>query len=457
MLYILIFGSALFLYYLYNLSVSLIFFFTFYYFLCNTSKIKLANSSCNSTREPSTNKLFLFVGIFTLIFILISGNYIWSFLNIDWELRATLLHDLVIYNWPVTYHDNYILRTSLGFYLPPAFVGKFLGYEFSVFFIYLIYFLFFFSILKLFKSSIKNFLSFIFFSSPDIYGLLITKFVIVFFVFLNIVPDNFLNYFSNFSIGTHIEWWAYSNQISSNFTLLSWVPNHSMMTIFFALLLIINRNLPHRFILFSILSMLSIIWSPFSFVALLSVIFMLARKKHMLHFISHLKNYIVLILLSGMVVFACLNFYFFDFDEIPKRVNLIGPYKIPMNFLLVFVEIFLPTMIFIRHQILRKFMIRLGFFILFFSFFNVGLSNDFFMRSIVGLTTIYFFFLSKEFVFYIKKNRLNLLKLLLILPFLFTSFQEVSRFFIGRQIPIDLSKNVFDLTNGQFNHYYYKR
>jgi hypothetical protein len=138
--------------------------------------------------------------------------------NYDWQIRDTVLADLIRNNWPYQYQyegEDYILRAPLGMYLLPAALSK-LGMGQYQDFILLACNTCFLTLLLsigqgLFATAKARWIAFavvVFFSGWDVVGAIIVQSL------------------GNAIVFDHIEWWNKSSQYSSVITLLFWVPNH---------------------------------------------------------------------------------------------------------------------------------------------------------------------------------------------------------------------------------------
>lgn len=163
----------------------------------------------------------------------------------DWGARNAVLHDLIMYDWPVVYENDGALCYYFGFWLVPAVVGKLflsLGLSVSASWIAANAALLLWTMcgvflaVMLFLQCVKctsakmicgALLLFIFFSGMDIVGLLLTgnPAVIEMRLFEKI----------------HIEWWASVFQFSSFTTQLFWVFNQAVPA-WIATLLILSTS-----------------------------------------------------------------------------------------------------------------------------------------------------------------------------------------------------------------------
>ena len=154
--------------------------------------------------------------------VLLSGVGGYAFQNWDHHWRNAVLHDLINYDWPVSYSTPEsgpvkMLVYYVGYWLPSALIGKLLGWQAANFFLYLwtwlgviLVALHLGAVLK--TSPTKAILLLIFFSGMDVLGTLL------------LAPE----YPTLFPAITHLEVWNGSLQYSSFTTQLFWVFNQAV-------------------------------------------------------------------------------------------------------------------------------------------------------------------------------------------------------------------------------------
>ncbi len=187
------------------------------------------------------------------------------FANADWHIRDAVLHDLVGWPWPVGYGlldgKETLLRSSLGYFLPAALVGKVLGlaaaHAAMALWTAVGATLFLLQVLSLTPSRLPV-------------ALVVTA-VVVLFSGLDIV-GNLSNdgprFRSDWNITTHLEWWAGTYQYSSMTTQLFWVPNHALAAWLVIGLLYRNAALAPLGAVLPILVVAAALWSPLSAIGL---------------------------------------------------------------------------------------------------------------------------------------------------------------------------------------------
>jgi hypothetical protein len=146
------------------------------------------------------------------------GHFVYA--NFDWVTRDAVLRDLTRTAWPPAYQTEgelpLILRAPVGYYMPAALLGSWLGLASADFALYLWtvlgFGLFLCAATTLFASTRQRVvccLMLMAFGGLDLIG---------FVLFEERLPQ----------LGEHIERWAGFAQYSSDSTLLFWVPNHAL-------------------------------------------------------------------------------------------------------------------------------------------------------------------------------------------------------------------------------------
>jgi hypothetical protein len=172
----------------------------------------------------------------------------------DWRIRDAVLRDLTVFPWPVNYGrfpgGEYVLRAPLGYFLPAALLGKFIGLVWADRLLFLWTAaglgLFICLMLRLFPSRAGKCLWLIWlpwFSGADVIGWVLSG-------------------KGGFGLGQHLEWWANSWQYSSVTTLLFWVPNHALPGWLAGGLLLKHWQRPTAFWVFAFLLSVTPLWSP---------------------------------------------------------------------------------------------------------------------------------------------------------------------------------------------------
>lgn len=233
------------------------------------------------SRLVPARTLFL-VLILLLGWVLVSGAGGLFYQNGDYKKHNALFSDLVDFSWPPTYSSShvpgkiYYLSYAIGYYLTPAFLGKFLPRNISYLSFYLvaatgviISFSWFSRLSR--ASSVWAALFFILFGGLDIIGMAVTN------------PHLLYQYMP------HLEWWAGFPifQYSGNSTLLFWVPQHCLAGwIVTAMLMNLvsgkSQNKPPAVFVFS----LAALWSPFVMLGLIPFLLLLVWRRGVKQIIS---------------------------------------------------------------------------------------------------------------------------------------------------------------------------
>ncbi len=227
------------------------------------------NSSIPSNRNSDGNKsAWLSIQIIAVAFIwcLLAGAGGAGYQNPDWVKHNAILKDLIINPWPVLFmapsangSQAVPLVYYVAYYLPAAFVGKYMGWAAANAVLFLTTFvgagLSLFWFLRLVgKNHVLVVIAFILFSGWDYVGSLFTQ------------REMCWNWTS------HLEWWAQHYSYQSNTTLLFWVPQHALAgwLVTYSMLddIIHTEAAHHIFFLWA----LSLLWSPFVALGLLPIV-----------------------------------------------------------------------------------------------------------------------------------------------------------------------------------------
>ncbi|WP_291995364.1 hypothetical protein [Candidatus Accumulibacter sp. ACC003] len=180
--------------------------------------------------------------------------------NADWEIRDAVLGDLVIGEWPVHYLSAegipLILRSAIGYFLPPAMLGKIFGLTHIDIAVHLwtaLGVLIFLLLLPLPRSAgwrlAAALLLVVFFSGMDFVGVVIAT------ESLPIFP-------------LRLEWWSPLSYPSLTGQLL-WAPNHCLSSWLAAALCFRHRHGREFLAMASAALPLTLIWTPFSVIGLI--------------------------------------------------------------------------------------------------------------------------------------------------------------------------------------------
>ena len=186
----------------------------------------------NKTSTPlNIRKTDLIIGLIVLgCWVVLSGIGGFAFQNPDHHIRNAIFKDLIHYEWPVIYPpvdspqngSSYGLIYYLGYWLPAALIGKFVGWQAAnvVLFLWTLLGVFITTTLIKLRINVSLFLSsllLIFFSGMDILGTIVIR---------SVSPDTYPTLWPPI---TAIEWWvAGSFQFSSFTTQLFWVFNQAI-------------------------------------------------------------------------------------------------------------------------------------------------------------------------------------------------------------------------------------
>lgn len=179
--------------------------------------------------EGPSVRLFALCSAVSLLLFVLGGEGRFLYANFDWQVRSAVLRDLVIHPWPFAYvmgGPELLLRVPLGMYLPPALVGKALGFRAAELALLIQNSLLLATLLALgatlFRGAAARVVAlivFVGFSGMDILGAMLTR---------RPVYD-------------HIEGWL-GPQYSSHVTQAFWVPQHAMAGWIGALLYLLWRE-----------------------------------------------------------------------------------------------------------------------------------------------------------------------------------------------------------------------
>lgn len=202
----------------------------------------------SSERGPSLKLFAVCVALSAILFVL-GGEGRLFYANTDWQVRNSVLHDLVEYPWPYVYTVRAtpdLLRAPLGMYLAPALAGKVLGQDAAQWALVLQNSLFLGTLLALgstlFAAGRPRWIAlgvFIGFSGMDILGAML----------------------AGLRLSGHLEWWNVA-QFSSTVTLAYWVPQHALAGWAGALLFLLWRENRIPLAAFLVPLPLLAIWSP---------------------------------------------------------------------------------------------------------------------------------------------------------------------------------------------------
>ena len=201
-----------------------------------------------------------FLAALALAWGALAGGGHLAYANKDWITRDAVYADLVLTPWPPAYgwHDGapLVLRTAMGFFLPPALAAKFLGIEWSPWLLFLWTSLgafLFLALLPLPRRLGPVFVALsllpVLFSGMDVLGIVLT-----------------LGHAPMFPLP--LEWWS-KWTYSSLTAQLFWAPNHALALLLGSALFFRHRDDASVFPLAVMLLPVLLIWTPFAPIGLL--------------------------------------------------------------------------------------------------------------------------------------------------------------------------------------------
>ena len=213
---------------------------------------------CSAERR-STGALIWIAGT-ALAWSAFGGGSHFMYANTDWVVRDAVLGDLVRMEWPLHYRGadgtDLILRSAIGFFLPPALFGKFAGFQQLDLVMYawttLGVALFLLLLPLPAKPGLKlvaGLVLVVFFSGMDFLGQLIAT---------ESLPD----------FPLRLAWWVPLSYPALTIQIL-WAPNHCL-PIWISTLLILRHLDTHDFpLVVCVILPLTLIWTPFAVLGLL--------------------------------------------------------------------------------------------------------------------------------------------------------------------------------------------
>lgn len=211
-------------------------------------------------KDSSSTGAVLLLGVLALVWGTLAGGSHFAYANKDWITRDAVYADLVLTAWPPSYgwHDGeaLILRTAMGFFLPPALGAKLFGIEWA-------------PTLLLLWTSLGAFLFLVLLPLPKRLGLGLLAMTLVAVLFsgmdvLGIVLT--LGHAPMFPLP--LEWWS-KWTYSSLTAQLFWAPNHALALFIGSALFFRHRNEISVVSLAAIMLPLLLIWTPFAPIGLL--------------------------------------------------------------------------------------------------------------------------------------------------------------------------------------------
>ncbi len=388
----------------------------------------------NSKNQDRPQKYLLWIGLSFLmisLWLLFSGTGGFGFQNADFLASNSLLKELILQDWPLTFTINeaeipYVYY--VGYYLPAAAVGKYFGWNGAN------YFQFVWTLLGVS-------LSFVWFirltriemrDKPSRVLGLSALFILV--GGLDIIGAYFLKG-DIFKVDKHLEVWAIFFQYSSNTALIYWVPQHTLATWLITGMVIDSLYDPQDLKHIGMTLSTSILWSPFGVAGLLPYLVILPFLYRSSRYRGYLLNRPTVILnLSSLwigsihLLYLASNQFKFPMGLIWENVQdrsrlfkyLLAFWSLEYAFLAFLILSFIALSIFTTYQatqegsktlrqawknlLKRQFNIEAPQFYLFIlslviltilPLFRVGVNNDLVMRGSVPALFIFWTFVAK--------------------------------------------------------------
>jgi hypothetical protein len=211
------------------------------------------------TKNPLSINYWTIIFITSILWISLSGIAGHFHLNSDWDFRMSVLHDLTMGAWPVSYGkldgQDVILRLPMGYYLTPALIGKVLGgSEDSARW----------ALWAWTTVGACLFLGLVIHSLPTPrhpWQLITALLGAILFSGMDVIGALMRDHTWPVS-GMHLEWWADLFQYSSNTTLMFWVPNHALPGWIGAILIWRHRSHGLDLAAAGLLILSAVVWAP---------------------------------------------------------------------------------------------------------------------------------------------------------------------------------------------------
>jgi hypothetical protein len=214
-----------------------------------------------------TRATLLWTGMVSCAWSAFGGGSHFMYANLDWVVRDALLGDLIRFDWPIHYltatNQALVLRSAIGFFLPPALFGKIFGFAYIDLAIYAWTALgvqIFLLLLPLPKQGQWRIgialIIVVFFSGMDFLGQLITT------GWLPMFP-------------LRLEWWVPISYPSFSAQLL-WAPNHCLPIWICTALYLRHRQHEESLSVSAVALPMSLIWTPFAAIGLLPFVILSA-------------------------------------------------------------------------------------------------------------------------------------------------------------------------------------
>ena len=376
---------------------------------------------------PQNKKEWLTLGVILFIIILwvcYSGIGAISYQTPDHNCRNPIFELLVTQKWPVMVDSN-ILTYYIGFWLPPAIIGKIfnsvsIGYYAQIVWAVFGIFLFVYYVLAIFRKKLFiPFILFIFFSGLDYLGCCIADFY----------RSGIYLMLRNAYIVSHLEWYLSGLQFSSFTTQLYWVFNQAIPIWVITMLLWHEKNNKNLIFIYSCSFISSTLPAMGLFPLVIYWYFKNGRKSikssfKKNRFLRTIKNGITLQNVIGALIIVPISYVYLSgnitghnvyVDSVSSNHN--GLFYMTCRFMMFFMlEVGLYLMfLWKKHKCNFMFYIIILCFIIY-PHINIGTNADFCMRATIPALIILFIYVVD--LFYDKKfltNKLAVYALICIL------------------------------------------
>ena len=197
------------------------------------TRLPLAWAVLEADQRTLPWRRFLLLALVAVVVFILGGEGRFFYASPDWQVRDSVLRDLMVYSWPFAYgFDGHVelLRAPLGMYLLPAMVGKALGPMGA-------------DLTLLIQNSLLLTLIF------GLASLLFTTsrarkralLIVIFFSGMDVVGQWLQWRVNGYPFPDHIEQWGIT-QYSSHITQAFWVPMHALSGWFGAVLFLLWRE-----------------------------------------------------------------------------------------------------------------------------------------------------------------------------------------------------------------------
>ncbi len=381
------------------------------------------------------------------------GHFVYA--NADWIVRDAALLDLVRNPWPVVYdavsgQAALMLRAPIGFYLPAAAIGKLLGIRVA-------------ELALLAWTVLGVFLTFMLMQRDHPRASQLLARLAVFMLFSGMDIVGWMTHHNPYSIGEHLEWWAYLFQYSSHTTQLFWVPNHALPGwISIAWLLgYQGKSLPIGLAILMVA--LTPLWSPLTAIGLapifgVAIVAELVRKRNGSSLVALVDLRVV-----GAVLICCALVYPYLLlgsetigSGFTSRVPWVGEDFLPRYVEFVLFEFALfATLLLWRHGF-EPLLVSAVAVLLLLPLYRFGGANDLAMRASIPALALLAIRLGDWLstpVAQTRDARARVFAVALLAIGAVTPLMEIARVFIEPRWDMDTRHSVLEVTHGRAPHY----